>query len=123
MNLGRTIEKYFSLLDAGEAESAAAMFEPDGRVDAPWENNIAPAEFISKHLSSAPTRRHEILDVLISSAGQSAAVHFEYSSKSEGAEANPTFVGCDHFRFGANGKIEVLSVYCHAKQDDGQPKS
>ena len=115
MHLGRTIEEYFSLLDAGEAEKAASMFEPEGSIDAPWESDMTPAAFILKHLASAPTRRHHIMDVLVSASGRSAAVHFEYSSKDNDGQDNPTFVGCDHFRFGSNGKIEKLSVYCHSK--------
>ena len=115
MSLGRTIEEYFSLLDAGEAEKAVRMFDPEGLVNAPWENDMAPAAFIRKHLESAPIRVHKIMDVLVSESGQSAAVHFEYSSKDDDGQDNPVFVGCDHFKFGPDGKIKILSVYCHSK--------
>ncbi len=37
MKLGQAIEQYFSLLDAGEADKAAQMFDPKGRVNAPWK--------------------------------------------------------------------------------------
>lgn len=116
MNLGQVITEYFSLLDAGEAEKAEQMFDSAGNVNAPWENDVAPAAFIQKHIESAPIRRHQILDVLVSENGQSSAVHFEYSSESSDGQKNPTFVGCDYFKFRPNGKIETLSVYCHAKQ-------
>ncbi len=119
MKLGQVIERYFSLLDAGEAEKAAQMFDPNGRVNAPWEADITPADFIEKHLESAPMRHHQIKDVLVSDSGRSVAVHFEYSSKDKDGHENPTFVGCDHLTFGPSGKIETLSVYCHAKQPSG----
>ena len=119
MSLGQVIEEYFSLLDAGESEKAALMFDPEGRVNSPWENDIAPVAFIQKHLESAPIRHHEIMDILVSESGQSAAVHFEYSSRGTDGEEKPAFVGCDHFKFGANGKIETLSVYCHQKRPTG----
>ncbi len=116
MSLGRIIEEYFSLLDAGEAEKAAMFFEPEGRVSAPWETGLDPLTFIKEHLASAPFRSHKILDLLVSESGQSAAVHFEYSSKSGDDAENPTYVGCDHFKFSPSGKIETLTIYCHSKQ-------
>ena len=119
MNPGQAIEQYFSLLDAGEAEMAAQMFDSGGLINAPWENGVAPVAFIKKHLESAPIRHHRIMDVLISDSGRSAAAHFEYTSKAEDGQENPTFVDCDHFKFGQSGKIESLSVYCHAKQQTG----
>lgn len=118
MNLGRIIEDYFQRLDAGEADAAISMFEADGRIDAPWETGMAPSAFVKGHLESAPVRAHDIVDVLISDTGQAAAVHFEYRSRDKDGQERPTFVGCDHFKFGPDGKIAVLSVYCHAKQSN-----
>ena len=115
MNTGQSIVTYFSHLDAGDRDAAFAMFAPEGRIDTPWEAGIAPGDFIAHHLASAPTRHHEVLDVLVSTTGPSAAAHFEYRSEDEDGTARPTFVGCDHFTFGPDGRIEVLSVYCHAK--------
>ncbi len=115
MNLGRTVEKYFLHLDAGEADKATGMFDPKGLINAPWENAMSPMAFIQKHLESAPIRAHKIMDVLVSESERSAAVHFEYSSKDGEGRDNPVFVGFDHFKFEPNGKIKVLSIYCHSK--------
>ncbi len=119
MSLDQMIRDYFLLLDTGEVEKAAASFEVSGRVNTPWGSAIAPLTFVTEHVNLAPIRRHEIMDVLISASGQSAAAHFKFTSKDAEGQDRPTFVGCDHFSFGPNGKIETLSVYCHSIQPAG----
>ena len=113
MSRAQTVKDYFSDLDSGEADKAAAMFEPGGRVDAPWAAAIDPRAFVQQHIESAPVRRHTIIDVLLSENGQSAAVQFAYDATDPSGAAKPTFVGCDHFTFGPGGGIKVLSIYVH----------
>ena len=99
MSSEQLIRDYFSYLDTGETEKAEAMFEPNGRINTPWDTNIAPSTFVIDHVKLAPVRNHKITDVLISESGQSAAAHFEFTSEDPEGTARPTFVGCDHFSF------------------------
>ena len=90
------------------------MFSDNGRINTPMKDGLEPSAFISAHVEASPYRSHKIMDVLISEKGDSAAVYFQFTSKSEAGD-NPTYEGIDYFLFDLDGKFSSLSIFCDTR--------
>jgi ketosteroid isomerase-like protein len=109
----QAVRKYLQALEAGDADSATALFVADGWVQSPFLGRLPVRDFIEKVASASGDSKLTVHDVLVSAEGHLRAVAYYLYDWSLKDGSRVSFDCADVFNFDLNtGRIaSVVLVY------------